>query len=345
MKLAVLFGSSSNEHEVSVVSACSIIKNLNKEKYEITPIYLDQQNEFYLWKKDVCEIGPMEMGILPDSLEKIEDPFSYLKSFDCVFLMIHGKNGEDGILASILDFLKIPYVGNKPVPSMITMDKIYTKDILELNHIKTAKYVSFTKYFDDYICNGEEMSFDEILEKVKNCLSFPMFVKPSNSGSSIGVSKVQNLDELKEGVRDALKIDDRVLVEEMVAGRELECAILEKDQQIFASVVGEVKSHDEFYSFDAKYKNAESKTLIPADLRKEDEANIQDIAIKAFKILNLRGYSRIDFFLTDDHQVILNEINTIPGFTEISMYPKLWEASGINYSDLLDVLIVENIKK
>ena len=345
MKLAVLFGGSSNEHEVSVISACSVIKNLDKNKYDITPIYLDRKDEFYIWREDVNKIKPMEIGILPISLEKINEPFLVLKDFDCVFIMIHGKNGEDGILASILEFLHIPYVGNKPAPSMITMDKIYTKDILELNHIKTSKYQSFMKYNNTYIYNGDSCSFDEVLKNILDKLSFPMFVKPANSGSSIGVGKANDLKELEKAIKEALEIDERILVEELVVGREVECAILERDGKVEASVVGEVLASDEFYSFDAKYKNSESKTVIPADISEEDSFQIREIAVKAFQILNLHGYSRIDFFLTSDHQVILNEINTIPGFTEISMYPKLWEATGVSYSDLLDTLIVENIKK
>ena len=345
MKLAVLFGGSSNEHEVSVVSACSIIKNLDKNKYDITPIYLDKKDDFYFWRKDINEIEPMEIGVLPTSLEKIEEPFLTLKNYDCVFLMIHGKNGEDGILASILEFLHIPYVGNKPAPSIITMDKIYTKDILECNHIKTSKYQSFMKYNDTYMYDGKSCPFDEVLKQILEKLSFPMFVKPANSGSSIGVGKANDLKELEKAIQEALRVDERILVEEMVVGKEVECAILERGGKVEASLVGEVLASDDFYSFDAKYKNSESKTVIPANIDEEDSREIRDIAKKAFQILNLHSYSRIDFFLTSDHQVILNEINTIPGFTEISMYPKLWEATGVSYSNLLDSLIVENIKK
>ena len=344
MKLAVLFGSSSNEHDVSIVSASAIIKNLDKNKYDITPIYLDRQNKFYIWKEKIKDITPLPIGEEPKKLEAIEDIFSFLKTFDGVFLMIHGKNGEDGILPSIFQFEQIPYVGNKPQACMITMDKIYTKDILELNHIKTAKYMAFTKYYDEYICGGKTYSFEELLKELQQ-MNYPLFVKPANNGSSIGVSKVMNSDELRIAIHQALLIDERILIEEGVLGRELECAILERDHQILASRVGEVLASDEFYSFDAKYKNQESKTVIPAEISKQDEEKIKQIAIQAFKILNLHGYSRVDVFLTDDHQVILNEINTIPGFTEISMYPKLWEASGLSYAELLDTLIVENINK
>ena len=345
MKLAVLFGSSSNEHEVSVVSAASIIKNLDKKKYDITPIYLDQNNDFYLWKEDLKTIEPKTIGILPTNLEPIKDPFTYLKTFDCVFLMIHGKNGEDGILSSILEFEKIPYVGNKPLASIITMDKILTKELLENNGIQTARYLSFTKYNEEYILKGNSFQLEEIINKIDQALKFPLFIKPANSGSSIGVSKVTNKKELQEEILKALEIDNRILVEEEIIGKELECGILEEEKVVKASVIGEVKAAAEFYSFDAKYKNAESKTIIPAEICKADSDAIRKIAIKAFKILDLHGFSRIDFFLTEDHEIILNEINTIPGFTEISMYPKLWEESDIPYSKLLDILIKESIKK
>lgn len=345
MKLAIIFGSSSNEHDVSVVSAASIIKNLDKDKYKITPIYLDSNNKFYLWKEDIKKIKPLTIGILPTNLEPIKEPFSYLKTFDCVFMMIHGKNGEDGILSSILEFEKIPYVGNKPRASMITMDKILTKDLLERNGIKTAKYISFMKYNDEYILKGESYSLKEVLNKIKSEMNFPLFIKPANSGSSIGVSKVTNSEELKTGILNALEIDNRILVEEGIIGKELECGILEENKMISASVIGEIKPAEEFYSFDAKYKNVESKTIIPANISKSDRDEIRKTAIKAFKILDLHGFSRIDFFLTENHEIILNEINAIPGFTEISMYPKLWEESGIPYSELLDTLINESIKK
>lgn len=345
MKLAVLFGGSSNEHEVSIVSACSIIKNLDHQKYEIMPIYLDKNNQFWLWVKDISTIGPMEFGILPEQLKLIEAPFQFLKNMDSVFLMIHGKNGEDGTLASVFDFLGISYIGNKPMPSMITMDKIYAKDILELNHIRTAKYIAFTKYLDFYIMEGKKYTLDQVLDCLEIKMIFPLFIKPANSGSSVGISKAKNREELEQAIKIALDVDTRILAEQEIKGRELECAILECKGKILASTVGEILASDEFYSYDAKYKNQESKTLIPALLSSDIARQIKEIAIQAFQILNLRGYSRVDFFLDEEGNIILNEINTIPGFTEISMYPKLWEASGFSYTTLLDILVEESLKK
>ena len=345
MKLAVLFGGSSNEHDVSISSSTSIMKNLDHKKYQITPVYMDREDKFYVWKKNIEDIHPLSVGKKLDHLDEILDPISFFKAFDAVFIMVHGKNGEDGILASIFDFFSIPYVGNKTGASIITMDKIYTKDILEKNGINTAKYVSFSQYNHEYIMDGISLSWEMLLDKINQKMHYPLFVKPANSGSSIGVVKVKREEELAFALKVSLQTDHRILVEEAVVGRELECAILEKDGEVLASRVGEVLASDEFYSYDAKYCNHNSKTVIPADIALEDEEKIRNIAIQAFKTLDLHGFSRIDFFLTLDHQVILNEINTIPGFTSISMYPQLWEASGITYTELLDILIVENIKK
>lgn len=345
MKIAVLFGSSSNEHEVSVVSAASIIKNLNKEKYQITPIYMDKTNKFYEWKENINNIKPLKIGVLPKELEAIDNIFEYLKAFKLVFIIIHGKNGEDGVLSAILEFLGIKYIANKMNASVVSMDKILTKDILEANNIKTAKYLYFNKYNDKYLWKDQELDFEELLSKIESSFAYPVFVKPSNSGSSIGVSKASNSKELKEAILKALEIDSRILVEEAIIGREVECGILEKDGELLASVVGEVLSAEEFYSFDAKYKIAESKTIIPANISEEVANTVRDLAIKVFRVLNCHGYSRVDFFIKGKQEVILNEINTIPGFTEISMYPKLFEASGIKYEELLDIIIDEALNK
>lgn len=345
MKLAVLFGSSSNEHEVSVVSAAAVIKNLDKSKYDITPIYMDKENNFYKWLEPIDNIKPLKIGILPTNLEEIKDIFQFLKDFSLVFVMIHGKNGEDGILSAILEFLNIKYVANKPAASIVTMDKIYTKDILEANNIKTSKYMYFTKYNEEYLVRDETLSYEKLEKRIEDTLKYPIFIKPANSGSSIGITKANNSLELKKGINLAIETDKRVLLEEEVIGREVEVGVLERDKEIIASVVGEVMAADQFYSFDAKYINSESKTIIPANLEEEISQKIRETAIKIFKVLNVHGYSRIDFFVTKNKEILLNEINTIPGFTEISMYPKLIEASGISYSELLDILIREALNR
>lgn len=339
MNLAILFGSSSNEHEVSVVSAASIIKNLDKQKYHITPIYMDKNNCFYEWLEPIENIKPLNMGILPTNLKLIEQDFLYFKQFDLVFIMIHGKNGEDGILSSIFDFLNIKYVGNHTTPSAITMDKIITKEILEANGIKTTPFLAISKYNNEYLFKNQILKEVELKRKIHSTFHYPIFIKPANSGSSVGVYKLENENELKNAFTEVFKIDHRILIEKAIQGQELEVGILEKNHEIIASIVGEIGASDSFYSYDAKYHDKNSKTFIPAHISPDLCLEIQKIAIQAFKILDLHGYSRIDFFVTPDQNILLNEINTIPGFTEISMYPKLMEASGIPYSDLLNILI------
>lgn len=345
MKLAIIYGSSSNEHEVSIISAYSIIKSLNYKKYQVTPIYLNKQNEFYYDLTDIQNHELPKVGFIPEKLEYIKEPFTVLKDFNIVFNMVHGKNGEDGILASIFEFLSIPYVGNTPLSSMLTMDKILTKNELERVGIKTAPYIPIIKYNEEYIINGEDYSYLNLIDKIIENMSFPFYIKPARSGSSIGISKVTTKSELDEALELAFNIDNRILIEEEIKGQECECAILEDNGKLIASTLGEVIVPDKFYSFDAKYKNHDSKTIIPANIPNDIQKKIQEEAKKAFKCLDLHEYSRIDFFLTDKNEIILNEINTIPGFTEISMYPKLLEYDGYKRSEILDILINNAYKK
>ncbi len=341
MKLAILFGSNSNEHEVSIVSASSIIEVLDKQKYDITPIYLDKHNRFYKWLELVDNIKTMPIGEKPNKLLEIENIIQYLKTFDLVFLMVHGKNGEDGVLASIFDFFKIKYIGHDVLSSTVSMDKILAKQILEYHDIKVAPYLCFYKYQKGYVYLDQVISFNEVMEEIDHKLNYPLFVKPSRSGSSVGISKVENKKDLKKALIKALKVDNRLLIEEMVEGQELECGLLETHNKVIASSIGEVLASDKFYSYKAKYQDKNSQTIIPADINEEIKKDIQNTAIKIFKILNLHGFSRCDFFLTSDFEIVFNEINTIPGFTSISMYPRLFENINIDFKKLLDIIIEE----
>ena len=260
---------------------------------------------------------------------------------DVIFPVLHGLYGEDGTIQGMLELLNIPYVGCHVLASSVCMDKIYTKCILEKANINQAKYI-YIKNENTYINNEfEEITLqnDEIIELVQNELDFPVFVKPSNSGSSVGVTKANNGPELIKAIQEASIYDKKVLIEEAIIGQEVECAVIGNDE-IKASNVGEILSAEEFYSYDAKYNNVQSKTKIPANLTDEKIEEIRKFAIKAFKAVDGTGLARVDFFVQKDSQKIyLNEINTMPGFTEISMYPKLWNYEGITYSDLLDELI------
>jgi len=240
--------------------------------------------------------------------------------------------------------LKIPYVGCKVLASSVGMDKVYTKIIFEKANIKQAKYEHIRKYENKYIYidkqfNEQILEIKDIARKISQNLKFPMFIKPSNSGSSVGINKAKNIEQLEEYIEYASKFDNKILIEEGIVGKEVECAVL-GNEDVIASCVGEIKPADEFYSYDAKYKNAQSVTQIPANITKEKSDEIRNLAIKAFKAIDGKGLSRVDFFIEEGTQkVYINEINTLPGFTNISMYPKLFEAVGISYKDLLDKLI------
>ncbi len=350
MKLAVIFGGMSTEHDVSIVSGTSIIKNLNEEKYEIFPIYIDEEGIWYEYTKTIKEIGNIKVGDKLEEIKKIQNPMSYLKQMDCIFPVLHGLYGEDGTIQGLFELLKIPYVGCKVLASSISMDKVYTKIIFEKAGLKQAPYVYIRedkgkyryieKDFIETICTLEKVS-----KKIEENLSYPMFIKPSNSGSSVGINKAKTKKELEEAIEYASKYDKKILIEQGIDGREVECAVL-GNEEVIASCVGEVLSAEEFYSFDSKYNNQESRTQIPANLSEEIIEKIRKQAIKAFKAVNGSGLSRVDFFVENNtNEIIINEINTLPGFTNISMYPKLFEASGIPYSELLDKIIELAIEK
>ena len=325
IKLGIIYGGLSTEHEVSINSAKSIIDNIDKDKYEIYKIYIDKKGNWY--KED----------------NKIDNVFEYLRNLDVIFPILHGLYGEDGTIEGLFELLGVPYVGCNVLSSSICMDKIYTKMILDKIGIDTAKYIYIKKVKDKYIYinntfEEKELSLEEISLLVEDSLSFPVFVKPSRSGSSIGINKAHNKEELIKYIKYASGFDSKILIEENIIGRELECAILGNDL-VEASPIGEILPKGEFYSYNAKYID-DSETLIPNDIDKIVCDKIRSVAVKAYKALDCRGLSRVDFFLEKDtNRIILNEINTMPGFTTISMYPKLWESIGISYKELLDKLI------
>lgn len=348
LKLGVVFGGMSTEHDVSIVSGTSVIKNLNKEKYDIFPIYVDLSGKWYKYIKPISEIEVLKVGDSLTEIELIENPMQYLKNMDVVFPILHGLYGEDGTVQGLLELLKIPYVGCRVLASSVCMDKVYAKIVFEKAGIPQAKFVYINaerkeknvvfKYINEQF-EEQYVTVSEIAKIIEKTVHFPVFVKPSNSGSSVGVHKVSNEKELEEALLDASIYDTKILLEEEIIGREVECAVL-GNNEVKATCVGEVLSAEDFYTFDAKYKNAESRTVIPAQIEEEKQKEIQELAIKAFKAVDGKGLSRVDFFIRkSDNKVCINEINTLPGFTQISMYPKLWEACGLSYTDLLDKLI------
>ena len=337
IKLAVIFGGMSTEHDVSIVSGTSIIKNLDKEKYDIYPLYIDKQGK---WHKYQVSEKTYKVGDKVDNIEPLDNSIEYLKQMDCIFPVLHGLYGEDGTIQGLFELIKVPYVGCKVLASSISMDKVYTKIIFEKAGLNQANYEYIREYNGNYIYVDKEFNetiynIDELSNIIEKQIKYPMFVKPSNSGSSVGIRKAKNLKELKY----AVKYDKKVLIEEGINGREVECAVL-GNEEVEASCIGEVLSAEEFYGFNAKYNNTESKTEIPANVEAKIVEEIRKSAIKAFKAVNGSGLSRVDFFIEEGtNKIIINEINTLPGFTQISMYPKLFEAVGLEYKELLNKLI------
>lgn len=347
LRIGVVFGGMSTENKVSCVSANSVIKNLNKEKYDIFPIYIDKKGNWF----EVTNID-IDEKTLEESENKIyiNNVMELLKTFNVVFPVLHGLYGEDGTIQGVFELLKVPYVGCGVLASSVGMDKVYSKIIFDKAGINQTKYIYIKNYGDKYIYvddvfNEELLDIEGMSNIIIKKLKFPMFVKPSNSGSSVGISKANNEEELKKAIVEASKFDRKILIEEGIVGREVECAVL-GNENVISSCVGEIRAADEFYSYDAKYKNQESKTLIPADLSIEKSKEIQVLAIKAFKAIDGKGLSRVDFFIEKNtDKIYINEINTLPGFTSISMYPKLFEQIGIKYTELLDKLIELALEK
>lgn len=340
-RLGVIFGGTSTEHEVSIVSGTSVIKNLNKEKYEIYPIYIDKSGEWFEFEPDnkTYKVGDEIVGT-----KKIENIWNYLKTMDILFPVLHGLQGEDGTIQGMFELLKIPYVGTRVLGSSVCMDKVYSKIIFEKAKLNQAKYIYIRRFEDKYIYVNEDFSeeilnIQETVNKIMEKIDFPMFIKPSNSGSSVGISKAKNKDELINAITEASKFDKKILIEENINGREIECAVL-GNEEVKASVLGEILPAEAFYSFSAKYQNSDSKTVEAPDLPEELTKKVRELAVKAYKAADCQGLSRVDFFVDDkENKIYINEINTLPGFTEISMYPKLWEKSGLTYTELLDKLI------
>lgn len=325
MKIAVIYGGISTEHDVSIKSAKNVINNIDTNKYDVTPILIAKDGSWY-------KNGKLLKNIIEE-----------LKKVDVVFPILHGKFGEDGTVQGMLEMHKIPYVGCNVLASSICMDKIYTKIILDKAKIKQANYIYIKDeniYVDDEF-EELELENDRIVELVEKKLGYPVFIKPSRSGSSIGIKKARNAQELIAGIQKAAEFDSKILVEEYIDGRELECAILNGK----AIEVGEIVPGDDFYSYEAKYNNKESMVIVPAEIKTEIRNKIKYLAEKAFKVVDGTGLARIDFFLEDKtDELYINEINTMPGFTEISMYPKLCEAGNIKYKDLISNLIESAVK-
>ena len=342
--IAVVFGGVSSEHDVSKVSAETVIKNHNPEKYTIHPVYITETGEWKLYEGPIESITSGSWAryaptciISPDRAHKgliriVGDKLKVIP-VDLVYLVLHGANGEDGTIQGLLELAGLPYVGCGVLSSAVSMNKAFTKIVVEKLGIAQAEYVTTHKY---EIENDVNAVMDKIEEKCK----YPVFVKPACAGSSVGITKAHNRDELVDGLWLACEHDRTIVIEQGIEGRELECAVLGNGDEIQASTVGEILAAEEFYSYDAKYNNADSKTVLPAKLPKGKLEEIQKAAVAIFKALDGMGLSRVDFFMEKGtNKVIFNEINTLPGFTPISMYPMLFNHAGYSTEELVDKIV------
>lgn len=341
ISLAIIFGGASSEHDVSCISAQGILKNIDKSKYDITMLGITKNGEWYLFDDDI-EMLANDNWLKSDSLKRacvspdtsvhgIVVENSDIIKLDVIFPVLHGKNGEDGTIQGLFQLAQIPFVGCDATSSGSCMDKAVTNAVADAFGIKQAKWCAFTQF--EY-----NKDMDRCLDMAEKKLGYPIFVKPANAGSSVGISKAHNREELMAGMEIAYKEDKKAVLEEFIEGHEVECAVLGNDEPI-AAEVGQIVAAAEFYDFDAKYNNPESQLHIPALIDKDKRDEVRAAALFAYKALGCEGLSRCDFFVTNDGKVLLNEINTIPGQTPISMYPKLFEAVGVPYAELIDKLI------
>ena len=348
LKIGVIFGGKSAEHEVSLQSAKNIINSIDKKKYDTVLIGVSKKGEWFLNNNPEYSLNSTDPKLIklntastnaiafsPQSAGKITD-LNNNKSknyIDVAFPILHGPFGEDGTVQGLLKLLNVPFVGAGVLGSAVGMDKDVMKRLLRDAGIPIAKFLT---------CKSNTVP---LFKQVAKNLGLPFFVKPANLGSSVGISKVKKSKDFKLAIDEAFKYDTKVILEECIIGRELECSILGNDDPI-ASIPGEVIPHHDFYSYEAKYIDEHGATLkIPANLNNKTIKKLQTLGIKTFKVLNCEGMGRVDFFLKKNGEILVNEINTIPGFTPISMYPKLWEASGISSTELIDRLIKLALEK
>lgn len=348
LNVAVIFGGRSAEHAVSLVSAAAVMGALDRHKYNIIPVGITREGRWLaggdplqaLRSRNIpgdCYFAaivadPLRPGLILLQGDRGQCSGEYI-AIDAVFPVLHGPFGEDGTMQGLLELAGLPYVGAGVLSSAASMDKVIMKILFRQHGLPVADFIHFS-------AGQWQKRAQELCDRAENALGYPCFVKPANMGSSIGISKAVNRQALFAGVLEALRYDRKVLVEAFIPGRELECSVLGDEEAASASPPGEIIPCNDFYDYQAKYHDARSRLLIPAPLPQHVRVRLQEMAVQAFHAVECCGMGRIDFFYQGDTEtLILNEINTIPGFTSISMYPKMWEAGGIPFSELLDRLI------
>ena len=345
LNVCILFGGISPEHEVSLRSAESVLNNIDKEKYNIFPVGITKDGDWILfrgtdysmlpagtWKSHPDNRRAAISPVRGQGLLSFEADCVVREQIDVVFPVLHGENGEDGAMQGLLQMAGIPYVGPHVAASAVAMDKTLTKLVVDHAGVPQAAW--------RLVRRGEIANhMDHVIAALEGQFSYPMFVKPAGTGSSVGVSKAADRVALEKALEFAAKYDTKILVEEFIHGREIEVAVMGNDSPV-ASIAGEIDSGAEFYDYDAKYVTDTSVAYIPARIPEDVEEQVREYAVKVYSAIGCQGLSRVDFFVTyEDERVVFNEINTLPGFTSISMYPKLFAASGIEYTELIDELL------
>ncbi|PLR77304.1 D-alanine--D-alanine ligase [Bacillus sp. V3-13] len=340
-KLGLLYGGKSAEHKVSLQTALAVIKALDVEKFDIHPIYITDEGK---WVKGPQLSGPvgdvkaLQFSQGDEASQASLAPALFQGSasgqdqtLDVIFPLLHGPNGEDGTVQGLLELLNLPYVGNGVLASAAGMDKIMMKNVFAQAGLAQVKYAWFTR-------SEWEKASEAAYDRIEKELGYPCFVKPANLGSSVGISKASNRDELAAAVKEAFQFDRKIIVEEGIIAREIEIGVLGNDEPE-CSVAGEIVPKKDFYDYKAKYEDGDTAMIIPADITKEEYSELKEMAIRSFKALDCSGLVRADFFLTKDGKAYINEVNTMPGFTPFSMFPLLWKHTGVEYPELIERLV------
>lgn len=353
----VIFGGKSGEHAISLISAASILRSMDKNKYNIITVGITKEGIWKLYEGPIDEIENGNWEKIADESKKEKGFKNYMsllptdgnrstvilsddrtEKIDVIFPVLHGPFGEDGTIQGLFEMMNVPYVGAGVLASSVAMDKAIAKKLLQADGIPQAEYavIMFKQYRED------EMN---IIHRIEDNFEYPVFVKPANMGSSVGITKAYDRDELKKSIESAGKYDRKIVIEETIKGREIECAVLGNDNPI-ASLPAEIIPSAEFYDYHDKYIAGTTQFVIPAELSEDETEKIRNTAIKVYKLLDCTGLARVDFFIEEaTNRVLLNEVNTMPGFTKISMYPKMMQTIGIEYGDLIDRLIMLAIER
>jgi D-alanine-D-alanine ligase len=348
IRVGLIFGGKTGEHEVSLASAQSVVGALDAEKYDAVLIGVTKAGRWLTGGNPLKQLvnatqspllKAMNGSTVNGSTAMVSQTAAALtttdalnESVDVVFPLIHGPNGEDGTIQGLLELAGLPYVGAGVAASAVGMDKALMKSVFRSAGLPMPEYLVVLRH-------RWEQDPEQTIHEIETVIRYPCFVKPANLGSSVGISKVRNWDELTQALTTAAQYDRKMLVERAVEGRELECSVLGNETPL-ASLPGEVIPEREFYDYQAKYADEHTRLIVPADLTGEQTRSVQELAVRAFQAIDCSGMARVDFFLdARDGRVLVNEINTIPGFTSVSMYPKMWEASGVSYPQLIDRLI------